>query len=203
MDYLYSVNKYHSYEEKIKRSTFIAHVNYVETIEEAKDFITKIATEHKNANHNCWAYILGDKGEIFHSSDAGEPSGTAGKPMFNALQKENMTNIVAVVTRYFGGVKLGIRGLIDAYGGVLQRAIKTAEIKKLVNYSIFSVCVNYDFFESLKYNVIKFGASVDDFEYSDKVQFNIRCETYYSSELRKYLNELNSAGKIEIINVSQ
>lgn len=88
MEYFYSIKKNRNYRCKIKRSEFIAHLAYVETIEEAKEFISQISEEHKTATHNCWAYIVGEKGKTYHCSDAGEPSGTAGKPILNALKKK-------------------------------------------------------------------------------------------------------------------
>src|SRR5687768_10618077 len=101
-------------EVKIKNSVFICHLRPAQTVEEAKAFISEISGQYKDATHNCWAYITGKNGDIFHSSDAGEPAGTAGKPILNTLNKYRLTNISAVVTRYYGGVKLGVRGLIDA-----------------------------------------------------------------------------------------
>jgi len=99
-------------------------LGYVDSLEKAKQFISRISKENKTANHNCWAYILGEKGELFHCSDAGEPSGTAGKPMLNALQSHCMTNIAAVVTRHFGGVKLGVRGLKSLMSLTISCSIK-------------------------------------------------------------------------------
>ena len=99
---------------KIRRSTFIGYVVSVSSIESAKKAISERASTHNRATHNCWAYILGYEGETVHSSDAGEPSGSAGRPILNALKSSALTNVAAVVTRYYGGVKLGIRGLIEA-----------------------------------------------------------------------------------------
>src|SRR3989339_351950 len=102
--YFYSVDRQRIKMIKIKRSVFVCTLDHVESIEKAKAFISRISKENKTATHNCWAYILGEKGEMFHSSDAGEPSGTAGKPMLSILKNYHMTQIAAVVTRYFGGV---------------------------------------------------------------------------------------------------
>jgi len=161
MKYYYSVTKDRKKELKIRRSTFIAHLHYATTMQEAKEFISQISAEHKTANHNCWAYIVGEKGETFHSSDAGEPSGTAGQPMLNALKKHDMTNIVAVVTRYFGGVKLGVRGLIDAYGESVTAAIKMLPLKKLVKLSSYKICCGYEHAEQIKYKVEQLNAEIE------------------------------------------
>ena len=111
-------------EEEIKKSRFICHLKRVETEEEARDYIASIKKQHHKANHSCSAFILGKKSEIKRSSDDGEPSGTAGVPMLTVLEKQELTNVVAVVTRYFGGIKLGAGGLIRAYAGSVAGAIK-------------------------------------------------------------------------------
>ncbi|NQV17412.1 MAG: YigZ family protein [Armatimonadetes bacterium] len=198
MNYFYSVEKDRKVETKIKRSIFIAHLHFAETMKEAKEYISQISSEHKTANHNCWAYIIGEKGDTFHSSDAGEPSGTAGKPILNALKKHKMTNVVSVVTRYFGGVKLGIRGLIEAYQESMENAIKQAPLKKLLNLIVFHLSTSYDFAEKLKHNIKSFNADISDINYSEKVELNITIEEHKKKELENYLIELEKAGKIEI-----
>lgn len=111
-------------EEEIKKSRFICHVKRVTTEEEARDFITSIKKEHYKANHNCSCFIIGENSEIKRSSDDGEPSGTAGVPMLTVLENNELTNVVAVVTRYFGGVKLGAGGLIRAYTESVSKAVR-------------------------------------------------------------------------------
>ena len=108
------------YELKIKKSLFIGHIKHVTDTESARDFIREIKKQHKQANHNCSAYIVGD---TCFSSDDREPSGSAGKPILNMMRRHNLTNVVIVVTRYFGGVELGIRGLIEAYGAAAEGTI--------------------------------------------------------------------------------
>jgi len=199
MNYFYSVEKDRKVETKKRRSIFIAHLHFAKTMKEAKEFISQISAEHKTANHNCWAYIIGEKGETFHSSDAGEPSGTAGKPILNALKKHKMTNIVVVVTRYFGGVKLGIRGLIEAYGKSVENAIEQSPLKKLLNLIVFHLSTSYNFAEKLKHKIKSFNAIISDIKYSEKVKFHISIEEYKKKELENYLIELEKAGKISLI----
>ena len=199
MRYYYSVAKDRKKELKIKRSKFIAHLHYVETMQNAKKYISTIAAEHKIANHNCWAYIVGEKGETFHSSDAGEPSGTAGLPMLNALKKHEMTNIVVVVTRYFGGVKLGIRGLIEAYGKTVEAAINVSPLKKLIKLSSYKISCGYDLAEQLKYKIEKLNAEINNVGYAADVTITISIEEYLKDDLEKYLIELKRAGKLKII----
>jgi len=198
VDYFFSVNKEREVEIKIKRSTFIGHLHYVESPEEAKSFISEIAAQHKTANHNCWAYVVGDKGQIFHSSDAGEPSGTAGKPMLNMLKKHDMTNVVAVVTRYFGGVKLGVRGLIEAYGDSVEATIKDAPLQKLVKYASYDLTCGYDFAETLKHRVTGMKAEIMDTQYAADVQMSLRIEEHEKTDLELFLREMNGAGKLTL-----
>ncbi len=199
MKYYYSITKDRRQELKIKKSIFIAHLHYAQTMQEAKEYISKIAKEHKTANHNCWAYIVGEKGETFHSSDAGEPSGTAGQPMLNVLKKHGMTNIVAVVTRYFGGAKLGIRGLIEAYGETVEAAIEIAPLKKQIKLSSFQITCGYDLAEQLKYKIEQLNAEVNDVNYAADVTITISIEEHNKDDLEKYLIELEKAGKLKII----
>lgn len=118
----------------IERSVFIATLSYVENERKAKEFISEISKKYKDATHNCPAYRVIENGNILElSSDAGEPSGTAGLPMLNTLKKNELLNVAVVVTRYFGGVKLGVRGLIDAYSQAVQEVIdKAVEMKSIV-----------------------------------------------------------------------
>ena len=129
------------YEEKIKRSIFIAELEICEDEKQARDFLARVISKHRDATHNCRAYVINN---IEYSSDDGEPSGTAGKPILGAIKKSGLMNVMIVVTRYFGGVKLGVRGLIDAYGGVAEKVlelagsvlkIKTREIEFSFNYN--------------------------------------------------------------------
>lgn len=111
-------------EEKIKRSLFIAHLQPCRSNEDVRMRLGEISALHKSATHNCWAYCLENGSE--HSSDDGEPSGTAGKPILAAIKRSGMINLLVVVTRYYGGIKLGVRGLIEAYGLLAERAVLQA-----------------------------------------------------------------------------
>ena len=130
-------------EEEIKKSRFICHLKRVKTEDEARDFIHRIKKEHHKANHNCSCFILGENAEIKRSSDDGEPSGTAGVPMLTVLEKQGLTDTVAVVTRYFGGIKLGAGGLIRAYAGSVAKAI--AEIGMVLVKEQEGITVHLDY----------------------------------------------------------
>ncbi|MCF7858530.1 MAG: IMPACT family protein [Candidatus Cloacimonetes bacterium] len=183
---------------KIKRSTFIAHLHYAETIVEAKKYISQISAEYKTANHNCWAYRVGDQGGTLHASDAGEPSGTAGQPMLNALIKSHMTNIVAVVTRYFGGVKLGVRGLINAYGQAVNSTIELSPLKKLVKLAYYKISCGYDLADHLKYLIEQLNAEVINIDYTVDVTIILSIEERFKHKLERYLIELEKAGKLKL-----
>ncbi len=111
----------------VERSRFIGHCLEVADEPAAKDFILRIRAEHAQANHNCYAYRIGSGAHLLeYFNDHGEPSGTAGKPILGAIQRRNLTNVVVVVTRYFGGKKLGVRGLIEAYGQAATAVLAAA-----------------------------------------------------------------------------
>jgi uncharacterized YigZ family protein len=114
-----------THEEEIKKSTFIVHIAHTPTLVEAKQFIQQICQAYPDARHNCWAHVAGHpKGShVYGFSDDGEPNGTAGKPMLNVLMGSGLGEVTAVVTRYFGGIKLGTGGLVRAYGGSLNNAL--------------------------------------------------------------------------------
>ncbi|BAH82167.1 YigZ family protein [Streptococcus dysgalactiae] len=131
------------FEEEIKKSRFICQIKRITTEEEGKAFITAIKKEHYKANHSCSAMIIGDKSQIKRSSDDGEPSGTAGIPMLSVLEKQGLTNLVVVVTRYFGGIKLGTGGLIRAYSGVTAAAIKELGIVDVKKQAGLEVTLTY------------------------------------------------------------
>ena len=126
-------------QEEIKKSRFICHAKRVYSEDEARDFITAIKKEHYKATHNCSAFIIGERSEIKRTNDDGEPSGTAGVPMLGVLENHNLTNVCVVVTRYFGGIKLGAGGLIRAYAGSVALAVKEIgiiEIKEQAGIAI-------------------------------------------------------------------
>ncbi|MBF0775350.1 YigZ family protein [Streptococcus azizii] len=130
-------------EEDIKKSRFICHLKRVASEEEARDFINTIKKEHYRATHNCSAFILGENMEIKRSSDDGEPSGTAGVPMLTVLENNQLTNVAAVVTRYFGGIKLGAGGLIRAYAGAVAHAIAQLGMVEVKEQQGMVITMNY------------------------------------------------------------
>ena len=130
-------------QEEIKKSRFICHSKRVYSEEEARAFITAIKKEHYKATHNCSAFIIGERSEIKRTSDDGEPSGTAGAPMLGVLENHNLTNVCVVVTRYFGGIKLGAGGLIRAYAGSVALAVKEIGIVEIKEQAGIQIQMSY------------------------------------------------------------
>ena len=131
-----------TYEEKIKRSVFIADVFSCHDEEEARAILATVTAKYRDATHNCRAYVLADGTE--YSSDDGEPSGTAGKPILGAIKRSGLVNVMVVVTRYYGGVKLGVRGLIDAYGDTAMKALEICGKVERVITSSFRITLSYN-----------------------------------------------------------
>jgi len=113
-------------EEVVRKSRFVGRVRIARSEEEARGVVRALSEEYKNATHNCWAYRVGFPQIREYFSDDGEPSGSAGKPILGAILRQELTNTVVVVTRYYGGIKLGVRGLIEAYGGSASRSLEAA-----------------------------------------------------------------------------
>ena len=130
-------------QEEIKKSRFICHAKRVYSEEEARTFITSIKKEHYKATHNCSAFIIGERSEIKRTSDDGEPSGTAGIPMLGVLENHDLTNVCVVVTRYFGGIKLGAGGLIRAYAGSVALAVKEIGIVEIKEQAGIQIQMSY------------------------------------------------------------
>lgn len=184
-------------QEEIKKSRFICHVKRVYSEEEARAFIAAIKKEHYKATHNCSAFIIGEKSDIKRTSDDGEPSGTAGVPMLGVLEKHNLTNLCVVVTRYFGGIKLGAGGLIRAYAGSVSLAIKEiglveikeqASLRLKLSYSQYQDFANFLKVQNLEETDTIFTELVDTTIYIDK---NIKETT--KRNLTEFFN-----GKIEL-----
>ena len=150
-----------------KRSSFLGHVRYVETEDEAKAFVAEMKKKFYDARHNCWCYIIKD-GAVRYSDD-GEPQGTAGIPMLEVLKREGVTNFVCVVTRYFGGVLLGTGGLLRAYTKSAKDALNAAGICVVRRWVKAEIACSYAMLERLKTECTAIGGVVADIEYSADV----------------------------------
>lgn len=151
-----------------KKSKFIANIFYITSEEEAEEKIRQIKRKHNTARHHCYAYRIIRKNEIINkSSDDGEPSGTAGMPMLNILEKNNFINILVVVTRYFGGILLGTVGLVKAYSEATQKVIEKSEIVIEEEGIELEIELNYKDLENFKYYCNKNNINIIDVKYSD------------------------------------
>ena len=157
-------------EINVKKSQFICSLFPTKTKKESKEIIQKLNEQYSDATHNCTAYIASD-GEGF--DDDGEPGGTAGKPMINVLRKNELHNVTAVVTRYFGGIKLGAGGLVRAYSKSVLEAIGEAEIVEIEEYSVYKITFEYSDIKIADSEVRNNQLTVIDKEYSDKVSYDI------------------------------
>jgi uncharacterized YigZ family protein len=161
------------HEVEIKRSRFICALARVGDEEAARAFIAERRKEHWNANHNCTAYVLGDDGGVQRSSDDGEPGGTAGVPMLEVLKHRRLTDTVAVVTRYFGGVKLGAGGLIRAYGSVVSAAVDEVGVLERRELLVVDVFADYVLGGRLESDLRGSDVVVREVAYEDRVRIEV------------------------------
>lgn len=157
----------------IEKSRFIGYGKGVKTENEALEFIKTISKRHYDATHNVWAYIFGENAEIQRYSDDGEPSGTAGIPVLEVLKKEGITNAVLVVTRYFGGIKLGAGGLVRAYTKCAAAAVKSSGVLCRKIFIPLQITVDYSFIGKLQRDLAARGIAHGAAEFSEKVSIDI------------------------------
>lgn len=182
-----TIAKNTTYEQTIKKSRFICSIARVSSEEEAQQFITSIQAANKKATHNCFAYMIGDNDRIQRESDNGEPSGTAGVPMLEALKANQLHNVLAVVTRYFGGIKLGAGGLIRAYSNSVSQAIEQAGLVERVEQAILKIDVAYSLHDSLLYYLKQANLEIAEEEYGASVIVSVYVD---ESQIEELLNQL-------------
>ena len=184
-------------QEEIKKSRFICHAKRIYSEEEARDFIAAIKKEHYKATHNCSAFIVGEKSEIKRTSDDGEPSGTAGVPMLGVMENHQVTNVCFVVTRYFGGIKLGAGGLIRAYAGSVALAIKEIGLIEIKEQAGLRLKMSYSQYQNFD-NFLKAEDLIEfDTEFTDLVATTIYIDKQEKEPLEQKLVEFFN-GKIQI-----
>lgn len=176
-------------EINVKKSQFICHLFPTKTKKESKEIILKVNEQYSDATHNCTAYIVSD-GEGF--DDDGEPGGTAGKPMINVLRKNELHNVTAVVTRYFGGIKLGAGGLVRAYSKSVLEAINEAEILEVELYDVYKLIFEYSDIKLADGEVRNNNLEVIAKDYSDKVIYEVVSKDF--RDIEKIFEKYN--GKI-------
>ncbi len=182
-----------------KKSKFIGYAFKVETEEEALEKLKIIKEKHKDATHNCSAYIIGEEKLIQRYSDDGEPSGTAGVPILEVIKKENLTNILVVVTRYFGGTLLGAGGLVRAYTHGAKIGIDSAIRVDMYEYNLLSIKYDYTFHGAIQNYLIKNGYIILEENYTDVVELRLHAVEEDKSLIDDLNNETSGDVNIEII----
>lgn len=177
-----TVQGYGTQEIVIEKSRFISYVQRAESEEEANAFVERIKKKHWNATHNCSAYLIGENDQIQKANDDGEPSGTAGVPMLETLKKKALKDVVVVVTRYFGGIKLGAGGLVRAYTQSVTEGLKAAKIIERTLHQLIKVTIEYPLL--------------------GKIENELRNQTPYMIETIEYLEQVTLHVLVPIAKVS-
>lgn len=175
-----------------KRSRFIGHIWPVETEEEAQAHIKAMKSQYYDARHNCWCYLIGDN--IVRYSDDGEPQGTAGQPMLKVFQRENVTNVCCVVTRYFGGILLGAGGLTRAYSRSAKETLSAAGAATMGLWRQVRLHCPYPLLERVKLEIGTWGGLIDDTEYGADVTVTASMPEDGAERLQDRLTELSAGG---------
>ena len=187
-----TIKQAHSIENVISKSRFIAYIKPVSTENEAKAFIDEIKIKHKDATHNCSAYTVGPEMNIQKANDDGEPSGTAGIPMLEILKKQEIHNVCVVVTRYFGGIKLGAGGLIRAYSGAVRDVIYDIGRVELREAIPVTVTLDYDQTGKFEYELASTTFLLREQFYTDKVSYQIDVVKNEYDTFIDFLNRITS-----------
>lgn len=175
-----------------KKSKFIANVKPVDNEEEALAFLAEMRSEYSDATHNVYAYVI-DENNIFRYSDDGEPSGTAGMPVLDAIRKAGIVDAAVVVTRYFGGTLLGTGGLVHAYGASAKQGLEAAKIVNRRLCDIVSVKVDYSLLGKMQHEIASAGYELSDTVYEDEVTFIISCPVETTDKVIADITNLTNA----------
>ncbi|PFA67341.1 YigZ family protein [Bacillus sp. AFS015802] len=197
LHYYNTVKGFGEHEINIERSRFITYIERVETEEEAQEFIASIKKKHHDANHNCSAYMIGEHNLIQKANDDGEPSGTAGVPMLEVLKKRNLKDTVVVVTRYFGGIKLGAGGLIRAYGRAVSEGLNATGIVERRLMRVMKTKIDYTWLGKVENEVRSSHYQLKDIHYLDAVEVEVYVEEASKDQFIDWMTELtNGQGEI-------
>ncbi len=173
---------------EVNKSKFLAHVKHIESEEAARDFVQMIRKKYFDATHNCSAWILGERGDKQKSNDDGEPGGTAGNPILETIKKNDLTNCAIVVTRYFGGIKLGAGGLIRAYSHTAALGIANSKLVRMTAFKKLSLTLEYNFLAAVENYLRNKKISVANTDYADVVTLEL---LLLPEQVETFLVELN------------
>ncbi|MCG7528023.1 YigZ family protein [Streptomyces sp. OfavH-34-F] len=185
------------HESEINRSRFICALAPAATEEEAQEFVARVRREHPTATHNCYAYVIGADASVQKASDDGEPGGTAGVPMLQMLTRREVCYAVAVVTRYYGGVKLGAGGLIRAYGGVVGEALDAIGTRTRRRFRLATVTVGHQRAGRLENELRATGRTVREVRYAAEVTIEIGLPDAEVEDFRRWLADA-TAGEARV-----
>lgn len=190
----------HRVDEKIRRSHFITTVGPAATVEDARAFIKEVRAEFDTANHNCWAYVVGAPGSTGHAgmSDDGEPHGTAGRPMLTVLLHCGIGDIVAVVTRFFGGVKLGKGGLVRAYSGGVKTALDSLPRTEKMPMAEVEAVIGYSEVTLFQRMLPEFSAQVVDSDFAVAVSYRLQMPSKHVDTFKVRLADLTN-GQAQVV----
>lgn len=177
----------------IDKSTFIGYAKPIKTEEEAIEFINEIKKKHKDARHNVWAYTVGKSMNIQRYSDDGEPQGTAGIPTLEVIKKEDLRDVVVVVTRYFGGIKLGAGGLVRAYTKGAKIGLEAAKIIEKVMYQEVKIKIDYNQLGKVQNEIMNMGYFIKDTIYEDNVEIIVYSRKNETECIIEKINDITSA----------
>lgn len=192
-----TIKGYGEHEIVIQKSRFICYVSRATTEEEAQEFIQKIKKQNWNATHNCSAYLIGEQDQIQKANDDGEPSGTAGVPMLEVLKKRGLKDTVVVVTRYFGGIKLGAGGLIRAYGKCTSEGINHVGVVERKLMRVMQTEIDYTLLGKIENELRNSKYAIKDIHYLENVTFDTYVEEDGKQTFTDWMIELTN-GKCTI-----
>lgn len=188
----FTVKGYGESEIVISKSRFLTYIERAETEEDAISFIDGIKKLHHNATHNCSAYIIGEHDHIQKANDDGEPSGTAGVPMLEVLKKQGLKDTVVVVTRYFGGIKLGGGGLIRAYGKATTEGLTAAQIVERKLHHVMKVAIDYTWLGKVENEIRSSSYSLEEIRYLEGVEIIVSVLKEEEEQFRSWITEMTN-----------
>lgn len=188
-----TLHKYGVDECIIEKSTFIGYAKPIKSEDEAVEFVNEIKKKHKDATHNVWAYTVGENMNIQRYSDDGEPQGTAGIPTLEVIKKEDLRDIVVVVTRYFGGIKLGAGGLVRAYTKGAKIGIEAGIIIEKVKYTDVKIKIEYNQLGKIQNEIMSLGFTVKDTIYGEDVEIIVYSKVEDMESLKSRIIDITSA----------
>ncbi|MFS0864969.1 YigZ family protein [Fredinandcohnia sp. 179-A 10B2 NHS] len=197
LSHYYTAKGYGEHEINIQKSRFIAYINRATTEEEAQHFIQEIKKKHWDATHNCSAYLIGENDQIQKANDDGEPSGTAGVPILEVLKKKKLKDTVVVITRYFGGIKLGAGGLIRAYGKATSEGLQSTGIVERKLMRVMHSSIDYTWLGKVENELRSSVFLLKDIHYLSDVEIEAYVEEEQKQQFTDWMTELTN-GKANI-----